>query len=173
MKFQSIKTAKLNKKEIHQILSLKDSHWKFGHKSQEIWFKKRVMANDIHNLMTINNEIVGYTFLGNRSFKRYKSKYNFRKMGYILFSTLILKRKYRNHFYASKMMKFNNKIILKSKKPSFLICNASKINFYRFYKWLLLKRRIYYVPDHKTRLNGMVFNLNKNKQYKYIFYFNS
>ncbi len=172
MKFQSIKTSKLSKKEINQIISLKDSHWKFGRKSQISWFKKRVLANDVHNLMIINGKIIGYTFLGIRSFKKYKSKHDIKKMKYTLFSTLILKKKFRNLFYVSKMMKFNNKIILKLKKPSFLICKMNKVNFYKFYKWQKLRKKIYSIPDHKTNFEGMVFNFNKKDKYKYLFYFN-
>ena len=82
MKFQSIKTSKLSKKEINQIISLKDSHWKFGRKSQISWFKKRVLANDVHNLMIINGKIIGYTFLGIRSFRKYKSKHDIKEMKY-------------------------------------------------------------------------------------------
>ena len=69
MKFQSIKTSKLNKTQIVQILNLKNTHWKHGYESQLIWFKKNALPSDSHNLMLINNEIVGYTFLANRSLK--------------------------------------------------------------------------------------------------------
>jgi hypothetical protein len=172
MKFQSIKTSKLSKKEINQIISLKDSHWKFGRKSQISWFKKRVLANDVHNLMIINGKIIGYTFLGIRSFRKYKSKHDIKEMKYTLFSTLILKKKFRNLYYVSKMMKFNNKIILKLKKPSFLICKMNKVNLYKFYKWQKLRKKIYSIPDHKTNFDGMVFNFNKKDKYRYLFYFN-
>ena len=173
MKFQSIKTFKLNNKQIYQILSLKDSHWRFGYKSQKSWFKKKVLSNDIHNVLIINDEIVGYTLLGDRFLKIYSSKLKFKKIKYILFSTLILKKKFRNYFYASRMMKFNHKIILKLKKPSFLICKKSKINFYKFYRWKLLSKKNYSLLDHRTQLKAMIYNLKVNKYFKYVFYFNS
>jgi len=173
MKFQSIKTSRLNKNQIYQILSLKDTHWKFGYKSQKLWFKKKVSDDDIHNLMTIKGEIVGYTLLGVRSLEIHKSKLKIKKRKFVLFSTLILKKKIRNYFYASKMMKFNNKIILKLRKPSFLICKHSKINFYKFYRWKLLIKKSYSLKEHKTKLKGMIYNLSVNKYNKYIFYFNS
>ena len=43
MKFQSIKTSKLNAKELNKILYLKDSYWKFGYDSQLKWFKENSM----------------------------------------------------------------------------------------------------------------------------------
>ena len=172
MKFQSIKTFKLNKKHIYQILRLKDSHWKFGYKSQKSWFEKKISANDFHNLMIINNEIVGYTLLGSRSLFIYANKSKAKKLKYTLFSTLILKKKFRNYFYASKMMKFNNKIILRLKKPSFLICKKTKINFYKFYKWKLINKKNFLLKGHNTKLKAMIYNLNADVNCKYVFYFN-
>ena len=40
MKFQSIKTSELDKKQIDQILNLKNTYWKYGYESQLTWFKK-------------------------------------------------------------------------------------------------------------------------------------
>ena len=57
MKFQSIKTSRLNKKQIDQILNLKNTHWKHGYESQLTWFKKNALLDDSHNLMLISNEI--------------------------------------------------------------------------------------------------------------------
>ena len=113
MKFQSIKTSELNKKQIDQILNLKNIHWKHGYESQLTWFKKNALLDDSHNLMLINNEIVGYTFLANRSLKMFHLNKINKKVSYTLFDTLILSEKYRNFFYVSKFMKFNSKIIYK------------------------------------------------------------
>ena len=119
MKFQSIKTSELNKKQIDQILNLKNIHWKHGYESQLTWFKKNALLDDSHNLMLINNEIVGYTFLANRSLKMFHLNKINKKVSYTLFATLILSEKYRNFFYVSKFMKFNSKIIYKKNNPSF------------------------------------------------------
>ena len=116
MEFQSIKTSKLNKRQINEIISLKNLYWGFGEESQKIWFKKNALLNDTHNLMVVNNEIVGYTFLSNRNLKIYHLSKLKNNLGYTLFSTLILKQKYRNYFYVSRMMNFNSGIILKKKR---------------------------------------------------------
>ena len=68
MIFQSIKTSKLDKLQINQILKLKNSYWNYGYKSQLQWFKKNAYQNDLHNLILVNNEIIGYTFLANRKY---------------------------------------------------------------------------------------------------------
>ena len=121
MIFQSIKTSDLSDGMINEILTLKDSHWNFGIKSQKKWFLKYVMSNDIHNIIKFKKKIVGYTSLSYRSFNSSSSKKLSNEKKYILFATFIIKRRFRNFFYASKMMKFNNKVILEKKKSSFLL----------------------------------------------------
>ena len=116
MIFQSIKTSKLDKRQLNKILELKNSYWVYGYKSQLNWFKKNAYQNDLHNLILVNDEIIGYTFLANRHCETYKSNKIKKKKLYILFSSLILNKKFRNFFYASKLMAFNNRIISKKKK---------------------------------------------------------
>ena len=84
MKFQSIKTSELDKKQIDQILNLKNTYWKYGYESQLTWFKKNSHKNDVHNLIIINDEIVGYTFLGNRTFEILHLSKIIKKLPYIL-----------------------------------------------------------------------------------------
>ena len=59
----SKKTSELNKKNILDICSLKNTHWKNGLKSNLDWFNKYVKSNDVHNLLFINNKLIGYTLL--------------------------------------------------------------------------------------------------------------
>ena len=176
MKFQSIKTSKLNKTQIVQILNLKNTHWKHGYESQLIWFKKNALPSDSHNLMLINNEIVGYTFLANRSLKIFHLNKMKKKMFYTLFATLILREKCRNFFYVSKFMKFNSKIIIKKNKPSFLLCHEHNQKLYKFFGWSSLDISNFKVPDHTKNLKGMIYNFDnfkKDKNTVYNFYYYS
>jgi|TARA_B100000809_G_scaffold44054_1_gene38355 hypothetical protein len=176
MKFQSIKTSKLNKTQIVQILNLKNTHWKHGYESQLIWFKKNALPSDSHNLMLINNEIVGYTFLANRSLKIFHLNKMKEKVSYTLFATLILSKKYRNFFYVSKFMKFNSKIIIKKNYPSFLLCQERNLKLYKFFNWLSLDVLNFKVPDHSKNLKGMIYNFDdfkKDKNTVYNFYYYS
>ena len=170
MKFQSIKTSELNKKQIDQILNLKNIHWKHGYESQLTWFKKNALLDDFHNLMLINNEIVGYTFLANRSLKMFRLNKINKKVSYTLFATLILSEKYRNFFYVSKFMKFNSKIIYKKNNPSFLLCHEHNLKLYKFFGWLSLDISNFKVPDHSNNLKGMIYNFDNFKKDKNIIY---
>ena len=176
MKFQSIKTSELNKKQIDQILNLKNIHWKHGYESQLTWFKKNALLDDSHNLMLINNEIVGYTFLANRSLKMFHLNKINKKVSYTLFDTLILSEKYRNFFYVSKFMKFNSKIIYKKNNPSFLLCHEHNLKLYKFFGWSSLDISNFKVPDHSKNLKGMIYNFDnfkKDKNTIYNFYYYS
>ena len=170
MKFQSLKTSKLNKKKTRQILALKDTHWTFGNKSQVNWFKKKIYKNDIHSLMLLKGDIVGYTFLGKRTGIIYNLKKKSKRINYTLFETLILKKKYRNIVYASRMMRFNLKTIFKLRRPSFLLCKNNKLNFYKYFGWTKLSKKYFLLPDHKSNLNGLIYNFKHNKKNKYKFY---
>ena len=115
MKLFSKKTHQLSDKEIYEICLLKDTHWKFGLKSQIKWFNENIKSSDIHNTLTINKKLVGYTLLRNR-----KVKTNLIS-NYLLFDTLIIKKEFRNKRLSNLLMDFNNKIIKKNKKISFLM----------------------------------------------------
>ena len=176
MKFQSIKTSELNNKQIDQILNLKNIHWKHGYESQLTWFKKNALLSDSHNLMLINNEIIGYTFLANRSLKIFHLNKINKKVSYTLFATLILSEKYRNFFYVSKFMKFNSKIIYKKNNPSFLLCHEHNLKLYKFFGWSSLDISNFKVPDHSKNLKGMIYNFDnfkKDKNTIYNFYYYS
>ena len=160
MKFQSIKTSELSKAYINQILKLKESYWKYGIKSQQNWFHKNAFPNDIHNLMLINNEIKGYTFLANRNLE---IKEESKKFNYLLFSTLILDKSFREFNNLSNLMRLNHKIINDSKIPSFLLCKENKIKMYKYFGWTKLQKNLFNVPDHKSNLVGFVFNIDTIK----------
>mgnify|MGYP007000295331 len=64
---KSVISEKLTKKEIREICLLKDKQWKFGIKSQLIWFKNNVKNYDIHNMFYIKSKHVGYTLLRKRT----------------------------------------------------------------------------------------------------------
>ena len=69
MNFLSIKSSDLNKKTINSICKLKDSQWIYGLELQLSWYSKNVKPDDLHNMIFINNELIGYTFLRKRTIK--------------------------------------------------------------------------------------------------------
>ena len=77
LEFKSVETTKLKKKEILSICKLKNTEWKYGIKSQLMWFKKNIKTNDIHNMVFLRKNLIGYNLLRKRSFliNRKKNSY--------------------------------------------------------------------------------------------------
>ena len=155
IKLISKKTSKLSNKEIRSICLLKNTYWKYGINSQVTWFKKNVKSFDVHNMLLINKKLVGYTLLRVRKMKsHFISKY-------FLFDTLIIKKEFRKTKLSNSIMNFNNSIIKKNKKISFLVCEKKLIKYYNKYGWIKLNKKKIKVMDDKFNKNGMIFNCKK------------
>ena len=155
LKLISKKTSKLSNKEIRSICLLKNTHWKYGINYQLTWFKKNVKSFDIHNMLLINKELVGYTLLRVRKMKsHFISKY-------FLFDTIIIKKEFRKRKLSNSIMNFNNSVIKKNKKISFLLCEKKLIKYYNKYGWVKLNKKKIRVMDGKFNKNGMIFNCKK------------
>ena len=160
----SKKTKKLKKTDVIQICKLKNTEWRYGFNSQKAWFDKYIKLNDIHNMLLINKKIYAYTCLRNRSYKIGK---NLSK--YLLFDTLIVRNTVRKKGFGKLIMEYNNHIINKQKKPSFLVCRKKTIKFYIKNNWKLIHSKHYKIMDNNyPNQNGMVFNDIKFKRSKRI-----
>ena len=154
IKIISKRTLKLTNKIINQICLLKKSQWKeYSMKSQLQFFKKNYNPKDLHNCVYINNTLVGYNSLKKRSIK-IKSK----NMNYFVFDSLIIKKNKRNLKLSSKIMKLSNKIIIKNKIISVLMCEKKLISFYKKYKWKKIDKKKIKLVDLKSNNTGMIFN---------------
>ena len=76
-------------------------------------------------------------------------------------------------------MLFNNKILNKLKKHSFLTCEKKTIPFYLKYNWKILPKNKFKIMDHKpawfsslASINGMTHNLDRKVKKKIFYYFN-
>ena len=156
IKLVSLNSKYLKKIEITEICKLKNIHWKFGLKSNLEWFKKNVKKTDLHNLLYLNKELIGYTLLRKR-LAVIKNK----KKKYLYFDTLIIKDKFRRLGYSKILMDFNNKVIKKKKLHSFLICYKKLVKFYKKFGWTKSKEKKFEIMDFKFFTNGMTFNKKK------------
>ena len=170
MKFYKKPTSKLKKKEIIDIVKLKNSHWNFGISSQLKWFnnKKNVFKDDFHFFLKKEKKIIGYVQIGKR-----KYILDTKEKNYYLFRTLIILKKERSERLADKIMMEVSEFVKKRKRPSFLICKKNLIKFYKKYGWVSLNKKKFKIADHKNLMSGMIYNLNKRNKKKIIkFYYN-
>ena len=152
IKLKSLKSINLKKNELSQILKLKNSHWKTSINEQKKWFKKNINPNDIHNIIYLNNKIVGYNCLRNMRLIQKRNKY-------LLFDTIIIKKVYRKLKLGSLLMEQNNKIIKKKKIAALLLCDQKKIKFYKKNKWKLVNQRLY----RKKKIKKYLMSFNDTK----------
>ena len=163
----SKKTYELSTNEINKICVLKNTHWKYGLKSQIAWFTINTKKNDIHNIFYFKSQVIGYTLLRNRTYK-----INTISKKYLLFDTLILKKNFRKKNMSSLLMNFNNQLITLSNKFSFLICDNKMINFYKKFNWKILEKKKFVMLTNTSNKKGMIFNqknLIKKNNFKYEF----
>lgn len=158
MNFFSKRTDKLNKIQINEICRLKDSHWKYGLKSQRKFFNNKVSQADIHNLVINHKKIIGYTLL-----KKKKIKFSKRQKNYFHFDTLIIDKKFRKKKISIKLMELNNKIIRKKNTFSILLCEKSMINFYEKFDWKKIQKK--FVHGGKSKKTYMVYNKKINQKF--------
>ena len=173
-KLISIKTKDLKRKQILSICKLKNSFWPWTIQKQFKWYKKTTKKTDINNMLIINSKLVGYTLLRKR--KGYTNNQSFI---YYYLDSFILHKKFRNKGYGKTLILFNNKILNKLKKHSFLTCTKKTIPFYLKYKWKILPKSKFKIMDHKpawfnskNSINGMTYNLDRKVKKGIFYYFN-
>jgi len=138
LKLISQKTKYLKRKQILSICKLKNSFWRWTIPKQLEWYKKYAKNSDINNMLIIDNKLAGYTLLRKRvAFVKNKP------LIYYYFDTIILSKKIRNKGFGKTLIKFNNKILDKLKKHSFLICSKKTIPFYLKNGWKILSKNKY------------------------------
>ena len=163
----SKKTPELTIKDKDSIIHLKDAEWKYGIISQNKWFKENIKRDDIHNLLKLDDKLIGYTLLRLRKFKSPMYK------NYFLLDTLIIEKESRNKKYSNLLMLFNNEIIINNNKISFLICSKSLKDFYIKYNWFEVKNNKIVILDCDLIGNIMFFNNYKNEKIdEFKFYLN-
>ena len=151
-------TKKLRKKEILSICKLKNTHWKYGIKSQVDWFNENVQDNDIHNLAYLKERLVGYVSLRKRNFLLKNKKKN-----YFYFDTLIVSKKHRNIKIGYALSNLTVNVIKKAKIHSMLVCKKKIISFYEKYKWKKVIQKKSKILDHKYSKNLSMMCLYRSK----------
>jgi|688.fasta_scaffold478078_2 hypothetical protein len=135
MNFAFQVTQNLKKNNIKDICKLKNEVWKYNMKSQIKWFKKNIKKKDTHFLLFYENFLSGYLCLRENSYYRKK------KIRYLIFDTLVIKKKYQNLGLAKIIMINFINFINKNRKNCFLFCDTSKISYYQKFGWKVLKKR--------------------------------
>tara|TARA_B100000530_G_scaffold328392_1_gene269150 strand:- start:69 stop:584 length:516 start_codon:yes stop_codon:yes gene_type:complete len=166
MILKSLKTIDLTDENIKEICKLKNTHWKFGIKSQLEFFYNFYKPFDLHICLSIKNKIIGYNCLRKRKLLISKERIPF-----LLFDTLVISKKYRGKKLGNLIMTFNNNTILNQNLMAILLCNKNLLNFYSSLGWTRLKKEKYNFLNVNKLKELMIYNdiglsIKKNKNNK-------
>ena len=155
---KSLSTKKLPNLYKKKILHLKMQHYKYSYSKQKLWFKNKIKNNDLHNVIFYNKKLIGYTCLRQKKYSN--SKNQFKKN--LIFDTCLIDKDFRFLGLGALLMRFNNKIIRKRRKPAFLLCKKDLVNFYKKFKWKKInKKNISFIGHTSKNLNIMSKDFNK------------
>ena len=155
---KSIKNKNISKIILNKIIKLKSEEWNFSKKIQLKWFKFNLQDEDLHNLLYLDKNLIGYTCLRERVFFL-KSK--IKKIYY--FDTFIITKKYRSITVNKKklsdiLMRLNTKKINEKHSLAILVCNQNLVKFYKRHNW---KKSKAFKINKKTKYIRMIFNPKK------------
>ncbi len=169
LKLFTFKTKNLSSLTKKKIINLKKKYYKFSLNSQKKWFKKNVNDNDIHIVLMIDKNVIGYNLLRE---KRCLIESNKKKIlnTIFIFDTLIINKNFRNKGFSKIIMKKSNGIINAKKKLSILVCFKNLIIFYKQFGWkILTKKKLKYSHLNKDKFSMFYGkNLNSNNIKKLI-----
>ena len=166
-KLFTFKTKNLSPFTKKKILYLKKIHYKFSLNSQKKWFKENVNDNDIHIVLMVDKNVIGYNLLHeNKCLIESKKKKVLNTI--FIFDTLIINKNFRNMGLTKILMEKSNKIINAKKKLSILVCYKNLIMFYKKFDWrILTKKKLKYNHLSKDKFSmfyGKNLKLNNIKK---------
>ena len=161
LKLFIFKTKNLSTLTKRKIINLKKKYYKFSLKSQKKWFKKNVNENDIHIVLMVDKNMIGYNLLREKKCLIESNKKKILNTIFI-FDTLIIDKNFRNKGFSKIIMKKSNGIINAKKKLSILVCFKNLIIFYKQFGWkILTKKKLKYNHLKKNKFS-MFYGKNLN-----------
>lgn len=168
LKIKFLKTNKLIKKDLIEVINLKNQEWKYTYRKHFLWIKKNIQKKDIHVILKFQNKTIGYTLLRDRTFQ-IEGKNKVRK--FYLFDTHIIDKKYRKNLIHKKkpsefLLKKITSFFKRKRSTSFLLCKKKLVKYYEKYNWKSLNNKNIDIKNLKN-LKVMFFGkLDQKKNYK-------
>ncbi len=127
-----VKTKNLSIKQINNICKIKMQKWKFNFKSQKKFFLNNYNLEDIHQIVSINDKIVGYNCL--------KFTKNLNKT-IMIFDSLIVDKKYKKMGISSIILFSSINEIISKKKQCYLYCDKILQKYYEKFGWIRINKK--------------------------------
>ena len=127
-----VKTKNLSIKQINKICKIKMQKWKFNFKSQKKFLLKNYDLDDIHQMVLIQDKIVGYNCL--------KFIKNLNKT-IIIFDSLIIDKNYRGMGISNMILLSSINEIKNKKKQCYLYSDKSLQKYYEKFGWVRIDKK--------------------------------
>ena len=155
MKIKVLKKDKIEEKLKIDLCKLKKTFWNYSLKSHLEWFSKNVKKNDINIFLFNKESLIGYNLLRKRNYYLIGGK--IKKNPFFYFDTLIIKKEFRKKNLSKKIMSKSIDISRKFDLPLILMCKKQHINFYKKFRFKLLKKSNFQYMDHKFNSHSMIY----------------
>ena len=127
-----VKTKNLSIKQINKICKIKMQKWKFNLKSQKKFLLKNYNLEDIHQMVSIKDKIVGYNCL--------KFIKNLNKT-IMIFDSLIVDKNYRRMGISSIILFSSINEIINKKKQCYLYSDKTLQKYYEKFGWVRINKK--------------------------------
>lgn len=164
---KSFYTKDLKKNLLIKIAKLKKHEWKYNINSQLNYLKRNLKMTDIHNLLFINNKLVGYTAL-KKSFFYKNNDSNNRKFSCLIFDTFIIHKKFRGYNLGEILMYFNKNKIINLGLPAFLLSKEKHKKYYLKNNWSYLSKKVAIIMNKNHSFKIFSYNLINNNMIKIL-----
>lgn len=154
-----VKTKNLSIKQINKICKIKMQKWKFNFKSQKKFLLKNYDLDDIHQMVLIKDEIVGYNCL--------KFIKNLNKT-IIIFDSLIIDKNYRGMGISNMILLSSINEIKNKKKQCYLYSDKSLQKYYEKFGWVRIDKKNIKI----VRKNNMILMKFQSKLSKKVLHDN-
>ena len=151
MQFDFVKHIDINENLIYKISKLKMQHWSYPVEEQINWLKKNIKDEDVHLLLYIENELIGYLLISEINVKSETCIKKYLGIGNVCVS--ITNRKSHSGYLLMQLANYYYKI---QKKSGILLCDDSIVNFYLKCNWLLFNGRK--IVNNKEYTNQILTN---------------
>lgn len=157
-----IRHREVTEKQLEEIIKIKSTAWLYNFNNQIEWMNNNFKEDDIHVLMSLNNQDVAYLNLVEIEIEID----GILKMGYGIGNVCARER---GRGYGSKIMSKTNLYLKKKNKIGLLFCKYSLVGFYKLNNWKLIEKNKLELSFNNESIETMIFNYdNEFRCLKYM-----
>lgn len=148
----------ISEKELNEVIRIKQISWPYCYDDQVKWIHEHLKDEDIHVLLTSEDEYVGYLNLINIGL--IINGQNVMGLGVGNVCTAV-----RGKGWGKELMMLTNNYIRKNRKTGLLFCRDSLENFYGMCRWKKIDNSRLRVTFENIAIISMYYNLREPVQF--------